>query len=126
MERPGPRPEPAEALGDRPRPAADLEHALTGGRCELLDQVDYKISGMSELVREFMPRSLLFLGEEERALLEDTLSDERMEERVQEIRRLLSTPQSLVIKELVRLDPLGISELFLTLLSDSRAGLTLY
>jgi len=34
-------------------------------------------------------------------------------------------PQALVFKELLRLDPLGISELFLSRLSDSRAGLKL-
>ena len=54
---------------------------------------------------------------------EQKLSDRELERRAAEIRRALATPQSLIAKRLIRIDPLGLAEVFLAKLSSSRGAL---
>ena len=95
------------------------------GELDTLQHVDYKISAMGELIKTFLPQSLLFLDPDARSELAEKLTDDRLEGRVKEIRRLLTTPQALAMKQLVLLDPLGVTEIFLDRLSGTRAGLSL-
>lgn len=92
---------------------------------ELLETVEYKVGDLEELLAAFMPQAMLFLDPEGRAAVEARLTDEALSVRAREIRRLLSTPQALALKGLVRLDPLGLSEVFLDRLGTARVGLSL-
>jgi predicted exporter len=92
---------------------------------EELGVVEYKLGELEELLATFMPQAMLFLDEAGREAVLDKVSDERLELRARELRRLIATPQSLALKRLVRLDPLGLSEVFLDRLSTARVGLSL-
>jgi len=112
-------------------------------KLEKLDKVEYKIGAMAEMVSTFMPQALLFLDDDGRRALEARLSDQAVRTQVQELRRMVGTPdqavrtqvqelrrmvgtpQALVLKNLMRLDPLGLAELFLDRLTGAREGLAI-
>ncbi len=91
----------------------------------LFDEVEYKLGDLEELLVTFLPQAMLFLDEEGRAAVEARLTDTALAQRAQEIRRLLATPQALALKGLARIDPLGLSEVFLERLGTARVGLSL-
>ncbi len=107
--------EPYEAfvgeLGDR---LVDLEHFL---------EVEYKLGDLDEMVRTLLPTAPLFLDEAQLERLGERLDDDALRLRAKELRRLISTPQSLATKNLIKLDPLGFSHLFLDRLTEARSGL---
>ena len=83
-------------------------------------------SGLGEpeaLLREFLPRAMLFLGEPERKHLAELLTGPAIRERVKELRRTLEMPQAVAIKDLIKLDPLGIAGVFLDRLGGQRGPL---
>ncbi|MEE2775334.1 MAG: MMPL family transporter [Acidobacteriota bacterium] len=90
---------------------------------EHLEYVDYRIGDVEELVRSYFPSSLLFLDEEGRRVIESKLTDQGIRDRVAEIRRLLATPQAVLMKPLVLLDPLGLTDVFMSSLSTTRGAL---
>ena len=94
-------------------------------KLEKLDKVEYKIGAMTEMVSTFMPQALLFLDDAGRRALEARLSDQAVRDRVRELRRLVQTPQALALKNLMRLDPLGLAELFLDRVTGAREGLAI-
>ncbi len=94
-------------------------------KLERLDKVEYKIGAMAEMVSTFMPQALLFLDDDGRRALEARLCDQAVRTQVQELRRMVGTPQALVLKNLMRLDPLGLAELFLDRLTGAREGLAI-
>jgi predicted RND superfamily exporter protein len=94
-------------------------------KLEKLDKVEYKIGAMTEMVSTFMPQALLFLDEDGRRSLEAKLSDSAVRTQVQELRRMVETPQALALKNLMRLDPLGLAELFLDHVTGAREGLAI-
>lgn len=95
------------------------------GEIEELGSVEYELGELDELLATFMPQAMLFLDAEGRAAVLDKVSDPRLERRARELRRLIATPQSLSLKRLVRLDPLGLSEVYVERLSTARVGLSL-
>lgn len=108
-------PEPYELLVDR-----------LGERLEGLDEllrVDYRIGAPEELIEQVYPRSVLFLDDDGRELLEQRLQTEGIRDRVRELRRMLTTPQSVALKELIKLDPFGLAEIFLDRLESTRGEL---
>lgn len=88
-----------------------------------LKSVQHRIGDPEELLQTFFPKSVLFLDEAGRRDLAARLSDQGIRERVEELRRRLSTPQGMAVKELARLDPLGLSEIFLGRIQSSRGTL---
>src|SRR5215207_8384224 len=88
-----------------------------------LKSVQHRIGDPEELLKTFFPKSVLFLDEAGRQDLAARLSDAGIRERVSELRRRLSTPQGMAVKELSRLDPLGLSEIFLGRVQSSRGTL---
>lgn len=86
-------------------------------------QVQHRIGQPEDLLKTFFPKSVLFLDLEGRRKLAARLSDEGIRLRVGELRRQLATPQGLAAKELAKLDPLGVSEIFLDRLQSSRGTL---
>lgn len=110
-------PEPYEALASR-----------LGDRLSALDElgeVQYELGGLEELLATFMPQATLFLDAEGREAVAEKVSDEALVQRALELRALLATPQALTLKRMIRLDPLGLSEVFLDRLSTARVGLSL-
>ncbi len=88
-----------------------------------LKSVEHRIGDPEELLRTFFPKSVLFLDETGRRELASRLSDEGIRRRVSELRRQLSTPQGLAVKQLAKLDPLGLSQIFLGRVESSRGSL---
>ncbi len=97
-----------------------------GSRLETMDEieyVDYRIGEIESLIEDFFPQAFMFLDEAGRERVEELISDEGIEDRVEEIRRLLRTPQALALRDLILLDPLGISEVFFDRLLGNRGTL---
>jgi predicted RND superfamily exporter protein len=88
-----------------------------------IEYVDHRIANVEELVETNFPEAFLFLDQEDRERFARKLSDDELERRAAEIRRTLATPQSLVAKRLIRIDPLGLAEVFLDRLSSTRGAL---
>jgi predicted RND superfamily exporter protein len=107
--------EPYEAfvgeLGDR---LVGLEQFL---------EVEYKLGDLEEMLATLLPAAPLFLEPAQLEELGGRLTDERLEQRAKELKRLVSTPQSLATKNVVKLDPLGFSSLFLDRVAAARSGL---
>jgi predicted RND superfamily exporter protein len=94
-------------------------------RLETIERVEYRLGELDELIGTFLPRAILFLGADERRQLLERLSDPALEARARELRRLVETPQAMALEELLKLDPLGLAEIFLERLTASRSGLSL-
>ncbi len=109
--------DPYESYVDR------LGEALAG--LDAIDEVEYRIGELEHLLEAFLPKALLFLDPEGLDRIAERLADERLRERAMELRRTLGTPQSLVVKSLLKLDPFGVAEVFLDRLITSRGGLAL-
>lgn len=106
-------------------PYESLADELAAGLAELpeLRDVQHRIGDPEELLKTFFPKAVLFLDPEGRRQLAERLRDEGIRERVRELRRQLGTPQGMAVKELARLDPLGLSEIFLERAESSRGTL---
>lgn len=90
---------------------------------DLLEDVQYRLGGPEEILEAFFPKAALFLDGEGRETLLARLGPEAVEGRAQELRQLISTPQSLALKEFLKIDPLGLSEIFVERLTGARGGL---
>ncbi|MEE8367530.1 MAG: MMPL family transporter [Thermoanaerobaculia bacterium] len=92
-------------------------------KVQSLERVDYRIGGAEELFKTFLPKSALFLDADAREKLAVKLEDQNLQKRAQELRRLIAMPQSLAMKGLLQLDPLGLSEIYWNRLKGSAAGM---
>ncbi len=90
-----------------------------------LADVEYRIGELDEVVGQVFPEAVFFLDAEGRDEILRRLGDEALRRRAREIRRALSTPQGLVLKSLLTLDPVGLAEIFLDRITGSRAGLAI-
>ena len=108
-------PDPYESLAD------DLAAGLA--RLPEVKSVQHRLGNPEELLATFFPKSVLFLDEAGRRELEARLGDESIRRRVSELRRQLATPQALSVKEIAKLDPLGLSDLLLSHVASSRGTL---
>ncbi len=108
-------PEPYEALAD------DLAANLS--QLPEIKSVQHRLGNPEELLAAFFPKSVLFLDAAGRREVEDRLSDGAIERRVSELRRQLATPQALSVKEVAKLDPLGLADVVLGHVESSRGTL---
>ena len=90
---------------------------------EEFEWVEYRIGEPTELLTAFFPQSFFFLQEQEREAVKDRLSDGAIDTQVSTLRRRLSTPQAVALKDLLMLDPLGLSDVFLGQLDKGRGAL---
>lgn len=88
-----------------------------------METVSYRLGDPEELLQKFLPKAVLFLDESSRAELAAKLSDENVRARVSEVRRLLGSPQGVALKRLLKLDPLGVSPIFMSKIGGNRGGL---
>ncbi|MBW8876337.1 MAG: MMPL family transporter [Acidobacteria bacterium] len=107
--------EPYETFAD--------ELAARLSRLPELKSVEHRIGDPEELLRTFFPKSVLFLNADGRRQLAARLTDDGIRQRVSELRRQLSTPQGLAVKQLAKLDPLGLAQIFLGRVESSRGTL---
>ena len=107
--------DPYETLAD------DLAQRLQ--KVPELRNVQHRIGDPVELLQTFFPKALLFLDQAGRDRLAEKLRDDAIRRRVSELRRQLKTPQGMATKQLARLDPFGLSEVFLGRLESSRGTL---
>ena len=107
--------DPYEAFADRL-----VEGMETSG---LFASIEHRLGEPQELLREFLPNSLLFLDAAERERLAALLGDEAIERRVQDLRRQLETPSAVAVREFLKLDPLGLAEVFLERFGGRRGAL---
>jgi predicted RND superfamily exporter protein len=89
----------------------------------LFESLDYRLGELDETVRDFLPQSLLFLDAGGRERLAERLSDGAIAERAAELRRVLETPQAVAMRDLLKLDPLGVANVFLDRLVSRRGPL---
>lgn len=107
--------DPYETLADR---IAERLTALPD-----LKTVQHKVGDPQELLETFFPKALLFLDEAGRKKLEERLTDDGIRVHVREMKRQILTPQGLAAKELLRVDPLGLADVFLGRLQSQRGTL---
>src|SRR6185295_2431936 len=93
------------------------------GKAPAIPRVEFKLGNPEELLTTFFPKAVLFLDDAGRRGLEAKLSDAAIAERAVELRRRLGTPQGAAMKELFRLDPLGLADVFLGRMESSRGAL---
>jgi len=89
----------------------------------LYESIENRLGEPQDLLREFLPRSLLFLDRRGRERVAERLTTPAIERRVQELRRQLETPQAVAVRDLYKLDPLGLAEVFLDRLGGRRGPL---
>jgi predicted RND superfamily exporter protein len=75
---------------------------------ELIDWVEFRVESTAEAAMPLLDRSLLFLDPSEVSEVLADLDDEGLIKTAARIRSQLMTPQSLVTKELIRVDPMGL------------------
>jgi predicted RND superfamily exporter protein len=108
-------PEPYEALAD------DVAEQLA--RLPEIRNVQHRLGNPEELLATFFPKSALYLDAAGQRQLEARLSDEGIRRRVSELRLDLAAPQGPAVKEMAKLDPLGLADLFLGHVDSSRSSL---
>lgn len=90
-----------------------------------MEYVDSRIGDVDELASRLMPNALLYLDAEAREKVAARLSEEGIRQRTQELRRILSTPQGVALKQLLKVDPMGLSEILVGTMTAGRGGLEL-
>jgi uncharacterized protein len=88
-----------------------------------IESVDHRIEAPEKLLEQLLPQSLLFLDAAGREEVAARVTPEGIRARVAELRRRLATPQSIVLRDIVRLDPLGLSEVLIQRVESSRGGM---
>ena len=77
---------------------------------EEIDYVEYDVGELLELIEFFSANLFVYLDEEGREEVGRRLTDDGLKLQVAELRRSLSSPQALVLRDLMLLDPLDIHE----------------
>ncbi len=95
------------------------------GALPAVQAVEYRLGAQNALLDLFRRHALLFVPPEELPALETRLSDQGIREAVEEDWRILTSPSSAFLKELVQGDPLGIGRFVLGRLLVGRQGLKL-
>lgn len=108
--------DPYEALADD----VAARMAAAGG---FFRAVESRLGEPEELLREFLPKAVLFLDGPTREKLAEELTRPAIRDRARELRRTLEMPQAVALKDLLKLDPLGISGIFLDRLGGQRGPL---
>ena len=86
-------------------------------------QVDYRLGGSAELMTLFRRYALLFLPPSDLPALERILTDDAIRAQVAADRRILESPSSSFMKDLVQNDPLGLGPLLWNKLVSGQVAL---
>ncbi len=91
---------------------------------DLINWVEYRMEDPAVKAVPLLDRATLFLDPESLDLLLDRLDDEGVKEQAELIRAKLMTPQSLLTKDLIRLDPMSLLPGILTRVKIGGVGLS--
>lgn len=86
-------------------------------------EVEHRLEDVEQLLAGLMPNAALLLDETGRAELSERLSDAGIRARLAEVRRVLATPQAFVLKDIARLDPLGVSDILMERVQSGRGAM---
>jgi predicted exporter len=100
-----------DGIGERLRASKRIEHAT------------WRIPDPFTLIDKVLPYSMLVLGPPQLDAVAAKLSDEGIRASVERSRTLLQTPQSMVAKQLVRVDPFNLLPIYLEKLKRASGGL---
>lgn len=89
---------------------------------EEIDYVEYDLGELLELFELFSAHAFVYLDEEGRGEVARRLTDDGLRLQIAELRRGLSSPQALVLRDLMLLDPLDIHEVLVDQFSLARGG----
>ncbi len=89
---------------------------------EEIDFVEYDLGELLELFELFSAHAFVYLDEEGREEVARRLTDDGFKLQIAELRRGLSSPQALVLRDLMLLDPLDIHEVLVDQFSLARGG----
>ena len=89
---------------------------------EEIEYVEYDLGELLELFELFSAHAFVYLDEEGREEVARRLTDDGLQLQVAELRRGLSSPQALVLRDLMLLDPLDIHEVLVDQFSLARGG----
>lgn len=89
---------------------------------EEIDYVEYDLGELLELFELFSAHAFVYLDEEGREEVARRLTDDGLRLQIAELRRGLSSPQALVLRDLMLLDPLDIHEVLVDQFSLARGG----
>ncbi|MEW6756791.1 MAG: MMPL family transporter [Acidobacteriota bacterium] len=74
----------------------------------LVESVEYRLHDFEGMVQALLPYTLLYLSPESLPEVADRFTDEAVHAQVEDNRKLISNPASLVTKQLVQYDPFGL------------------
>ena len=114
---------PEDAPLDPYEALADDVAARMAASTEYFRSVESRLGEPEDLLREFLPKAILFLDAPTRERLAGQLTGPAIRNRAKELRRTLEMPQAVALKDLLKLDPLGISGIFLDRLGGQRGPL---
>ncbi len=89
-----------------------------------IEAVEHRIDDPEKLIEGFLPQAMLFVSDEDRTAVAKKLSTEGLSRRAAELRRLISTPQSIVLRDLIRLDPAGLAEMFIGRIESGQGSMS--
>ncbi len=88
-----------------------------------IEAVEHRIDDPDKLIAGFLPQAMLFVADEDRPEVMARLSTAGLQRRAAELRRLISTPQSIVLRDLIRLDPVGLAEVFIDRIESGQGSM---
>lgn len=88
-----------------------------------IEAVEHRIDEPETLIAGLLPEAMLFVSDEDRPEVVERLSTSGLSRRAAELRRLISTPQSIVLRDLIRLDPAGLAEIFIDRIESGQGSM---
>jgi hypothetical protein len=92
-------------------------------RSQKMESVTWKLPDPFELIDKVVPYSMLILTPQQLEVVKQKLSDEGIRESVERNRALLQTPQSSMLKQLVRVDPFNLAPVYMDKMQGAGGGL---
>ncbi|MFZ2489968.1 MAG: MMPL family transporter [Thermoanaerobaculia bacterium] len=93
------------------------------GKSERLDGVTWRVPDVASFIDRVLPYSMLVLTPAQLEEVRQKLTDESIRQTVERNRALLQTPQSMVAKEIVRVDPFNLLPIFAAKVQSAGGGL---
>ncbi len=90
---------------------------------EEIDYVEYDVGELLEMAELFAAHMFVYLDEQGREEVASRLTEDGLKLQVAELRRGLSSPQALALRDLTLLDPLDLHEVLLERIALDRGGL---
>jgi predicted RND superfamily exporter protein len=100
-----------DGIGERLRASKQIEHAT------------WRVPDPFTVIDQVLPYSMLILTPQQLDVVAEKLSDENIRAAVERNRTLLQTPQSTIVKQIVRIDPFNLLPVYVEKLKRAGGGL---